>query len=107
MATEAALVKAIERAIRGKWPDAWTFKAVGHPYQLAGVPDLLVAVEGRLIALEVKWQSPGESKEHARGRATMLQLQEIEKLRRAGCGAEVVVSVEEAMAVVEKLLERT
>lgn len=102
---ESGLVGAIQKAVRKHYPDAWVFKVVGNPYQEAGVPDLLVCVDGVLIGLEAKFQRPGESDEHARSRATPQQLVQIDRIRRAGGGADVVLTADEALSVIERVLK--
>lgn len=102
---ETQATKRITRAIKEKYPDAWILKVHGGGYQSAGVPDLLVCVDGKLIGLEVKHRKPGESEEHARGRASALQLAEIEKLQRAGAVAAVVLNEEEALEEVARALQ--
>lgn len=99
---ETALVGAIVRRIRAEYPEAWWVKVHGSPTQRVGVPDLLVCVDGHLFAFEVKHQKPGESEEHARGRTTAVQLQQIKELREAGATAETVLSPEEAVALIEE-----
>lgn len=94
---ETALVEAIRKAILRERPDAWCFKVHGSMMQMAGVPDLLVVVEGQLYGFEVKHRKPTESEEHARGRATEQQLYQIEQIRKAGGVAEVILSAEEAL----------
>lgn len=79
----------------------WFFKVVGSPYQMSGVPDILVCIEGMLFGLEVKHQKPGESEQHARDRATPGQLVQIMRINRAGGKAGVVISVQEALALIE------
>lgn len=91
-------------AIKQRWPTAWVAKIAGGPYQTAGIPDLLVVVDGRLIGLEAKAQRVGESVEHARGRATELQLAVIAAMQRAGATAGVVLTPEEAVELVESAL---
>lgn len=103
---EAVLVAKIRTAIRREYPEAWTLKVSGGPTQEAGVPDLLVCVRGRLIGLEVKCPAPGETDEHARGRATLLQLSQIARLRLAGAVAEVVIDPAEALAAIRKSLRQ-
>lgn len=98
---ETRLVGRIADAIHKKYPDAWVFKVHGSPYQRAGVPDLLVVVNGVLAGLEVKDPKPGESQGRARGRATLLQLEEIRKLHAAGAIAGVVLTPEEALELVD------
>lgn len=100
---ETLLVNKIRKAIKNKYPDSLTFKIAGGPYQAAGIPDLLVFLNGRVAAFEVKKQKPGESEEHARERATLRQRIRIESFRKAGCLAEVVLSVDEVLAVLADL----
>lgn len=102
---EAGLVKSIIRTIKAEYPEAWFLKVHGSPMQRAGVPDILVVVDGRLIGLEVKFQRPGESVEHALGRVSALQWNEIDKMRRAGCAADAVLTAEEALAVIRGALD--
>jgi hypothetical protein len=107
MATsEAGVVGAIWRAIVKEHPDVWMFKTVGNPYQMSGVPDLLVGVAGLLVGLEVKFQRPGESREHALSRATPIQVAQIKKMRAAGCVADVVLDADEALRLVAYALNR-
>jgi len=95
---EGKLQTKIVKAIKREHPTAWTFTVVGSPYQRSGVPDLLVVLDGHLYAFEVKDQKPGESAEHAYGRATALQRQQINAIRNAGGTAHVVLSPEEALS---------
>lgn len=105
MATkEAQLEAAIRRAVADRWPEAWLFKVVGSPYQMTGVPDLLVCGDGHLVGLEVKHPKPGETLAHAEGRASPTQHVQIERIRMAGGTAEVVTSVEQALEVVHTSL---
>lgn len=97
---ETQLVKAIERAIIKEYPNAWVLKVHGGGYQRVGVPDLLISVDGKLIGLEVKHQKASESEERARGRATAVQKKEIQDLRRSGARAEIVLSSEEALSII-------
>lgn len=99
---EAALVRQIAAAIKAAYPNAWTFKVVGHPYQEGGVPDLLVCVEGLLFGFEVKLPQPGESYAHALGRATERQRQQIARIIRAGGTALVVTSPGEALRAIDQ-----
>lgn len=94
---ETVLVGKIRKAILREYPNAFVVKLAGGPYQQSGLPDLLVIVDGRAYGLEVKRQKMGESEEHARGRATVLQLATLEKMREAGAVTAVVLSPEEAL----------
>lgn len=106
MATnETGVVREIVQAVNLEYPGSWGMKVHGSPYQPVGVPDLLFCIRGRFVALEVKHQKPGESREHAAQRATDAQLAQIRGIRRAGGGAEVVCSAEEALHVIEVTLQ--
>lgn len=105
MSNEKTLQKNIERALATEYPGSWIFHPVGGPYQMTGVPDILALVQGRLFGIEVKHQKPGESLEHAKGRASPGQLMQIRRIREAGGYAEVVTSIEEALALVKAGLE--
>lgn len=102
---EAKVVDSIHRAIKKRWPQAWWFKVVGSPYQMAGVPDVLVCIEGLLVGIEVKHQRPHESEEAARERATPQQRVQIGKINAAGGIAGVVLSDTEALDLIERGLE--
>jgi hypothetical protein len=102
---EAGDVRAIWKAIATAYPSAWLFKVVGSPYQMSGVPDLLVVVRGLLFGFEVKHVRPGESRQHAVERATPGQLVQIDRLRRAGAVADVVTSPAEVLALIRARLE--
>lgn len=106
MATnETGVVREIVQAVTEAYPGSWGMKVHGSPYQPVGIPDLLFCVRGRFVALEVKYQRPGESREHAGSRATPQQLAQIASIRRAGGGAHVVVSAAEALRVIEDTLQ--
>lgn len=100
MPRESLLVQHIVKAIKHRDPSAWVFKVVGGPAQQVGVPDILALVDGRLHGIEVKHQRPGESAEHARGRATRVQLHQIKQIKAAGGRAGVVLTVAEALAMI-------
>jgi len=102
VANEAALVKQIQSRIKKEFPTAWVVKVVGNPYQVSGIPDLLVLHEGHLFAFEVKHQKIRESEEHARARASEIQLRTLEKIRKAGGVAAVVLSSEEVLKYMEE-----
>jgi hypothetical protein len=99
---ETNLVVNIEEAVRKKYPTAWIFKVHGNPYQQSGVPDLLICHRGHLFAFEVKHRKVGESEEHAYGRATLKQKNQIVQLRAAGAYATVVLSESEVLAVLDQ-----
>lgn len=97
---ESNLVSNICQAVRREYPWAWVFKVVGSPYQMSGVPDILLCVEGRLFGIEVKRQRAGESHRAATERTTLGQRRQIQQIRAAGGVAGVVLSVEEALDLI-------
>ena len=107
MGPESVLVNKIRKAILTAYPDeSWVFKVVGSPQQQAGIPDLLVCVRGHLLGLEVKARRAGESEESARGRATPLQLAQLDRLRAAGATAAVVLTAGEALDLIAATLAK-
>lgn len=103
--TEKALQAQIERAILSAHPSSWVFHPVGGPFQMVGVPDLIVCVDGLFVALEIKHQKPGESQQHAVERTTLVQRNQIMKIQRAGGYAKTVLSVEEALSAVAEAIQ--
>lgn len=104
---ETQVVAAIKRRILKEWPGSWVLKVAGGPYQEPGVPDLLACVQGKFIGLEVKHRKPGESHQHAIGRASVQQREQIRRIWKAGGTAEVVLSPDEAAEVVRVALLRS
>ena len=100
--TETQLQARIVKAIKGIRPNSWIFHPVGGPFQLPGVPDLLMCVDGLFIGMEIKHPKPGESVQHARERATPQQRRQIGLINKAGGMAGVVVSVPEALDLVHR-----
>lgn len=106
-APETNLVNRIRRVIKTAYPQSWVAKVHGGPFQQAGIPDLLVIANGRTIALEVKCQRPGETAEHARGRATAQQQSQIRQITEAGGVAGVVLDPREALTLIQQALGTT
>jgi hypothetical protein len=102
--SETGLVAQIWKRIHAEHPSAWVFKVHGSPYQVAGLPDLLVCVDGLLVGLEVKFIHPGESRQHALDRVTVRQQVQINRIHVAGGTAGVVTSAEEALALVRRAI---
>lgn len=101
---EARVVAKIRKAIIREYPEAWIFKVHGNPYQKAGVPDLLVCVEGRLVGIEVKHRKPGESRSHAIARTTPEQREQIRQINAAGGTAATALDEQEALAIIARAL---
>jgi hypothetical protein len=99
---EAALQRAIVKAILKLRPNAWVFHPVGGPYQQPGIPDLLICIDGLLIGMEIKHKKYNESLEHARNRATPEQRRQIRLINASGGMAGVVTSVKEALNLVNR-----
>jgi len=90
---ESRLQKSIQVALR-KTYGGWWFKVWGGPFTKGGIPDLVGTVGGVFIALEVK--RPVKS-----SKASALQIDTIEAIRKEGGGyAAVVRSKEEAICAV-------
>lgn len=104
--TEAQLQRRIVKEIKRRWPKAWVIHPVGGPFQVPGLPDLLVCVKGLLFGLEVKFAAPGESHNHAVERATPQQRNQIRLINAAGGQASVVTDVEGAIDLIERALAR-
>jgi hypothetical protein len=102
---ETRLVNRMVLAIKARWPSAWVVKIHGGPNQAAGIPDLLVVIDGKYIGLEAKAQGPAESERHAYNRTSTLQRSTMAKIRRAGGVAGTVLTVPEALELIEAALE--
>ena len=89
MPRESSIVTSIMRELRRR--GAMVIKIHGDPYMPGGTPDLIGCASGRCFALEVK--RPG-------GKPRALQVQQLEKWRKAGAVAGVVTSVKEAVRLV-------
>jgi len=72
--------------------NAWYFIPVSNGLGRHGIPDIIVCLEGRFIALEVKAQGKRGAKDRG---ATPLQMIQINQIRVAGGIAAVVDCVEE------------
>lgn len=103
---ESQLVGQIMKAIAKEYKTAWLFKVVGSPYQMVGVPDILACIEGLTVGIEVKHQKPHETEDAARGRTTLTQRGQIQRINRAGGIAGTALSVEDAFEIIERGLRR-
>lgn len=100
---ETQLTKRITDAVAKRYPAIWQLKTHGSGYQRAGVPDLLLCVSGRLLAVEVKHRKPGESTAAMLSRVSPRQHVELDALHRAGASTMVAWSVEQVMDRIEEL----
>jgi hypothetical protein len=83
--TETELKKKVLSMIKREFPKVWCYKTADR--FAAGIPDLLLCVNGHLVGIELK--RPG-------GKPRPLQLQIIEKIRAAGGQAMWTDSVDRA-----------
>lgn len=103
---ETRLTNRIRGTILDRWPRAWVMKVAGGLYQTAGIPDLLVLIDGHFFGLEVKCPKPGESDNAARKRATLRQRLALDAIRKAGGTAAVIISPEEALWIIGRALKQ-
>ena len=90
---ESAIISAIQKYLKTV-ENCFYWKEHGGMYGQAGIPDIIVCLNGKFIALEVKCE---------KGKVTVLQELTIRKIREAGGTAEAVRSAAEAKAVIERL----
>lgn len=102
---ETRLVNEIRKAIRREWDNSVVEKIHGGPYQSAGLPDLLVIVNGHVVGLEVKAQRRAETEEDAARRVTRIQEATLNQWRLAGASVAVVTSVKQATSVVRRAVQ--
>lgn len=75
---ESNFVSKVEEYIRTTFRDeAWFLKVGGNAAQRSGVPDIIICLKGKLIAIELK-------REDGSGRASKQQLIECKKINKAG-----------------------
>lgn len=89
--------KKIIARIREIFPDAFVWKASAGPYSMGGIPDVCCVIHGRFYGFEIK--------RPFFGKATALQEQAAEKIRKAGGVAEVVSYPREVESILEKWQE--
>lgn len=96
---ERVIVARIVKALK-KYGVQWVWKTHGGPYQTSGVPDILCIApkSGRFIGIEVK-------RPNGYGKATELQLAQIEKINSAGGVAGIATCEEEALELVKRAEE--
>ena len=92
MKSEAAITKAIIKYCRSQ--GHWVYKTWGSGYARAGVPDILLCVDGKFVAFEVKNEA---------GKASKLQEFEIRNIKKGGGVAAVVRNLDEAVKILSEL----
>lgn len=91
---ESDITKSILKYLK-TLPRCFFWKEHGGIYGTSGIPDIIVCIDGRFIALEVKTQ---------KGKTTPLQNAAIRKIRSSGGFAFVVRSVEEAKNAIDSAM---
>jgi len=94
-------VKAIREAVVARWPGSYILKVHGDRYVPDGTPDLLLSVQGRFVAIEVKYRRAGESEQRAHAKATDAQRRALGQVILSGGIAFVATSAAEAVATIE------
>lgn len=89
--TPEGKVKKAIKAVLDAAPDVWYFMPV--PYADNGIPDFIICVDGRFVAIEAK--APGKH-------PTKLQLRTLDKIAEAG-GTTLVVDTTELSGMHELL----
>lgn len=92
---ERVIVKKVLEALRSR--GAFVSKTHGSPVVTRGLPDIIGVYKGQYIAFEVKRDSTGKP--------TVLQLYQIEQIRKAGGIAMVIWSVPQAVDVLNEIDE--
>lgn len=103
---ERGLVARIMKAVSAEYPQGWWMKVHGGPYQMAGVPDVILCIDGMFIGMEVKFARPGESEASARERTTPGQRLQIRKINDAGGMAGVVTSPDQALDLISRAYQK-
>lgn len=91
---ESEITKSILKYLK-TLPRCFFWKEHGGIYGTSGIPDIIVCIDGRFIALEVKTQ---------KGKTTPLQNAAIRKIRNSGGFAFVVRSIEEAKNAIDSAM---
>ena len=94
---ESRLQRRIQGALAAAFPGCYIRKIHVSEFSAEGTPDLLCCIQGHFIALEVK--TPGEE-------PTLLQAFNLNSIRQAGGLAAVVSSPQQAVALVQKFINR-
>lgn len=94
MPTEKTITKNIQAWLKAQH-NLFHYKVHGDPFQTAGLPDLIICVNGHFVGLEVK--RPGN-------KPTLIQAMTIAKIVSAHGWARVVYSLDDVKEIIEPLL---
>ena len=89
--SETRLKNKVIQFIKREYPGVWVYKAADR--WTSGIPDLLLCIEGRFYAIELKV---------GRNQPTRIQRYVIEKIRASGGKAEVCRNVDEVREFLQK-----
>ena len=89
--SETRLKNKVIQFIKREYPGVWVYKAADR--WTSGIPDLLLCIEGRFYAIELKV---------GRNQPTKIQRYVIEKIKASGGRAEVCHSVDEVREFLRK-----
>lgn len=92
MKPESRLQRKIQQVLKDE--GGFFFKIHGGPFQAAGLPDLFGIIAGLTYAIEVK--CPGK-------KPTVIQINTLSQLRKAGAIVMIAESVEEVMDVIRQV----
>ena len=90
---EKSIVAAIMRYIK-TIPHCFTWKTHGGMYGTAGMPDIIICLNGRFVALEVKTST---------GKLTKIQESTLNRIKDANGYAFKVTSLQEAKEIIKSL----
>ena len=90
---ESEIIKQIQEYLK-TLPECFFWKEHGGQFGTGGMPDIIACYKGKFVAFEVKTET---------GKVSILQRVTIRRIQAAGGIAEVVRSVDDARAVIQKL----
>lgn len=91
---ELQLKNKIVQILRKEYPQIWFYKS--HDMFTAGIPDLILCVEGKFVAIELKT---------IKGQTTKLQEYTMDKIRNAGGTAWICRSVKDVRNLLTLILK--
>ena len=72
---ETRLLRKLRVAIQARYPESFSFKVHGSPFQDTGLPDLVCCIQGRFVGIEAKM--PGKV-------PTKIQYYKLDRIHDAG-----------------------
>ena len=93
--TETNLKKKVLKYLKETYPDAWAYKTCDQ--FTSGIPDIIICLEGKFIAIELKVGS---------NKATLLQAYTLEKIKVSGGACGVAYNLGEVKEILDNALSR-